>query len=262
MRRFLILIFALCAFLNPLISSGQSSSKEELKKIVAELNSEMPMSMGTMGVIESVSLDGDSLVYHVNVDFYENYTIGYNVPELQDVSDKFKLGFINLAQTNKEFGQALNYFSSNGIWFVGDIAIGDKSTKFAISPLEQKEILNSEPDYKLFIATNIAQTKDYLPMDMGVMKMTEYYLDGNDLVSTIEVDESQLSVAALKERRNTMKESIIDILKSGNEPTTAILMMNCAMAGYNVVYKYVGNISKDEVNITITPSEILSSINQ
>lgn len=167
-----------------------------------------------------------------------------------------------MAQTNKEFGLFLNYLSSNGIWFMGDLVIGDKSTKFAISPNEQKEILNSEPDYKLFIETNIAETKNALPMDIGVMKMVGYNLEGNDLVTTMEVNENQMSMTNLKNRQYSMKESILDILKSGNEPATEILMINCAKAGYYLVYKYVGNISKEVVIVKISPSEILSSINQ
>lgn len=262
MRQIFILAAIISVFMQPLAMNGQTPVKDELKKTMAEINAEMPMQLGSMGTIEAVSLDGDSLVYHINIDFYDNFNIAYPDREIKDISDQIKLGFANMAQTDETFGSFLSYLSANGIWLKGDITFGDKSTQFAISPEEERVILETEPDYKLFVATDIARTKENLPIDMGVMKMVGYDLMGNNVVTTIEVDESQISMANLKSRQSAVKEGIIDLIRTGNEPTTAAIMMNCGMAGYDVVYKYVGNISKDEVSVTVTSSEILSSINQ
>lgn len=262
MKRIILSVAIICASVYSMVLHGQTSEKDNLKKIVAEMNAEMPMALGSLGTIESASLTGDSLIYHINCDFFETYTNGNTIPEIKDLSEKIKLGFISMAQVNADFGAFLNYMSENGIWFMGDMTIGSKSTKFVISPDEQREILNSEPDFKRYVAANIAQTKEALPIDMGTMKMTEYYLEGDNIVVTMEIDESQLSMANLKNRQAAIREEILDVIKSGIEPATTSEMMNCAMAGYNMVYKYVGNVSKDEVSITLTPFEILSSINQ
>jgi len=259
-RNLLLAAMILVAFVTPQLIVGQNIVKDELKKIIAEMNSEMPMSLGSMGIIESISLDGDSIVYNIKCDFYENFTNGNTAPEIQNSNDKIKLTFANMAQTDDSFKIFLNYLSENGIWFKGDISIGNKSTKFTISPTEQIKILNSEPNYKLFIEMNIAQTKDSLPLDLGMMKMIGYDLFENNLVATIEIDESQINIANLKSSQESMKNNIINVLKSGNEPILNEVMTNCAMAGYNCVYKYVGNISKENVSITLTTDEILSSL--
>lgn len=262
MKRFFMLTVIFIALLQPLVLHGQTSPKENIRLMLAEVNAQMPMSLGSVGVIDSMTLEGDSIVMHMNMDIYDNDAMGYDAPEIQDLSNKVKVGFTNMAQMDKEFGAFLNYLSANGIWLKGDISMGDKSTMFVISPSEQQEILNSKPDYKLFIETNISETKAGLPVDMGVMKMIGYDLIGNDLMTTIEVDESQVNMANMKAGQSEIKGSIIEMLKSGNEPTANLLMINCAKAGYNVVYKYVGNITKEEVVVVITPSEILSSVNQ
>lgn len=250
------------AVLCPAVMSGQTSSREEMKMMVAALNAEMPISMGALGNMESASLVGDSLVMHLNIDAYDNMGIEYKMPRPEEMRDGLKLNFVNMAQMDESFGSFLDYISSQGLWLAVDVVVGDKSFKVALSPGEQQEILTSEPDYKLFIAKNIAQTKESLPIDMGVMKIVDYGLVGNDLVATFVVDESQLNMSNLKGSESMMKDNLISAVVSSTDPTLSVLAIQCAKAGYNIAYKYVGDISKDEVTVTITPSEILSVINQ
>ena len=96
---------------------------------------------------------------------------------------------------------------------------------------------------------------------MGYATTTGVKIKDNSFVTEIIVDEKQVNIDVLSQNQAYSKQAIIDAIKAGNELPTIALFFQCAKAGYDVVYNYVGNMSGKTVSITITPAEALSNIN-
>ncbi|MCM1153600.1 MAG: hypothetical protein NC328_08110 [Muribaculum sp.] len=233
--------------------------KEMMKKAMYDLNAQMPMPMGEMGMITSVTMEGDTLIYRLEVDFLENN--GLEMKTKTEYKPEFvKNAISSLIHSNKAFKSSLGLISGSGLWMKYDIHYGDYHTSMVLSPSDIKSIIDSKPDYKAIVSNMIAQYNRQLPMELAGMKITKYELEGNCLVIYAIVDESYTNMDVMAQNSQLIKSNMLEMLKSGREPATSAEFYNTAMAGYTMVYKYVGGTSGKTVIVELAPAEVLESV--
>ena len=94
-----------------------------------------------------------------------------------------------------------------------------------------------------------------LPMQIGEgIVMTDYSLDGENIVITAEMDENLYSIDELNANISAVKNSMI---KDGvNDADSKALFDLCKVSHTGLVYRYVGNHSRRQCNVVITSDEI------
>ena len=94
-----------------------------------------------------------------------------------------------------------------------------------------------------------------LPMQIGEgIVMTDYSLDGENIVITAEMDENLYSIDELNANISAVKNSMI---KDGvNDAESKALFDLCKVSHTGLVYRYVGNHSRRQCNVVITSDEI------
>lgn len=94
-----------------------------------------------------------------------------------------------------------------------------------------------------------------LPMQIeeGIV-ITDYHLDGENIVITAEMDENLYSIDELSANISAVKNSMI---KDGvNDADSKALFDLCKVSHTGLVYRYVGNHSRRQCNVVITSDEI------
>lgn len=92
-----------------------------------------------------------------------------------------------------------------------------------------------------------------MKVDEG-MTMTDYKLEGDHIVITMQIDESLYSIATMRSNRALIKTSMIE--EGLKDPESKALFDMCKVSHTGLVYRIVGNNSHDEFVITIPSNEI------
>lgn len=150
-----IIVMALAATIS---ASAGAFDREEILKDVAKMNAEMPMSMGMMGTMTSISVSGDTIVYNGIIDGLGSLNLG------SDNSIKFKNYLLNNIAILNEFSV------ESGVWYE-NIADNNMYVKhhlenphtgqireFVISPSDLQKALDNDPDYKFLTDYMIEST--------------------------------------------------------------------------------------------------------
>lgn len=252
-----IIVMALAATIS---ASAGAFDREEILKDVAKMNAEMPMSMGMMGTMTSISVSGDTIVYNSIIDGLGSLNLG------SDNSIKFKNYLLNNIAILNEFSV------ESGVWYE-NIADNNMYVKhhlenphtgqireFVISPSDLQKALDNDPDYKVLTDYMIESTKSTLPMEVGAMKIVEAKLEGNNYVMTAIVDEDVISMDQMIANQAMMKENYLNVLKMRTELRALIDAYTFAKNGYGQSYVYKGSKSGKQTSYQVSADEILKAI--
>lgn len=252
-----IIVLALAATIS---ASAGVADREDILKDVAKMNAEMPMSMGMMGTMTSISVSGDTIVYNSIIDGLGSLNLG------SDNSIKFKNYLLNNIAILNEFSV------ESGVWYE-NIADNNMYVKhhlenphtgqireFVISPSDLQKALDNDPDYKVLTDYMIESTKSTLPMEVGAMKIVEAKLEGNNYVMTAIVDEDVISMDQMIANQAMMKENYLNVLKMRTELRALIDAYTFAKNGYGQSYVYKGSKSGKQTSYQVSADEILKAI--
>ena len=252
-----IIVMALAATIS---ASAGAFDREEILKDVAKMNAEMPMSMGMMGTMTSISVSGDTIVYTGIIDGLGSLNLG------SDNSIKFKNYLLNNIAILNEFSV------DSGVWYE-NIADNNMYVKHhlenphtgqiresVISPSDLQKALDNDPDYKFLTDYMIESTKSTLPMEVGAMKIVEAKLEGNNYVITAIVDEDVISMDQMIANQAMMKENYLNVLKMRTELRALIDAYTFAKNGYGQSYVYKGSKSGKQTSYQVSADEILKAI--
>lgn len=252
-----IIVMALAATIS---ASAGAFDREEILKDVAKMNAEMPMSMGMMGTMTSISVSGDTIVYNGIIDGLGSLNLG------SDNSIKFKNYLLNNIAILNEFSV------ESGVWYE-NIADNNMYVKHhlenphtgqiresVISPSDLQKALDNDPDYKFLTDYMIESTKSTLPMEVGAMKIVEAKLEGNNYVITAIVDEDVISMDQMIANQAMMKENYLNVLKMRTELRALIDAYTFAKNGYGQSYVYKGSKSGKQTSYQVSADEILKAI--
>jgi hypothetical protein len=102
----------------------------------------------------------------------------------------------------------------------------------------------------------IKEADNNMPEDLGDgLTMKSIRLKDANLVYTIECDEDEVSIEALKLAKKEMKTAMIDMVKEGDDD---IIFICKALVRTNrgMDYKYVGDVSRESLTIHLTTQDL------
>lgn len=241
-----------------MLSAGTvKAQSSNLKRLVRELNDEMPMSLGMMGDMTKVAIDNGYLEFTAIVD--ENII---NIEALKSNPGLFKenirqlflnrdsdIEFLFDEVVKADLGIKLTY-------------IGRDSAKRVSGMLTSKEIkgiaksrIKKDPDALLDAQLDI--TNAQLPNDLGNgMVNTKMVREGNYVVYYYICDEDLYDMDEMKESIPLFKEFISQEINDNGDPTIALLRKMCKDANVGIAFTYEGKTSGKKATIRIPVNEL------
>lgn len=128
-----------------------------------------------------------------------------------------------------------------------------------IQTLRKRYQFNPQEAMYNMLSLNLEAERMNLPMKIEEgLYLTDYRLEGEDIVITAMMDESIYSIETLQENKDVVKNSIWEDVKSDAELKAFFDM--CKVSHTGLVYRYIGDQSQKQCNIRFSSSEIRSTV--
>lgn len=114
---------------------------------------------------------------------------------------------------------------------------------------------NPQESTRRMLEMQLEAERASLPMiiEEGIT-MTDFSLEGDNLVFICEVDESMYSIDEFKGNEDIIKDEIVLGLKE--DPQSKMLVNLCKTSNMDIVYRMVGDRSKRKVDLKISCKEL------
>lgn len=273
---------AMLCFLAFGLTSCQDSDKKLLEKTVEGVNEKCPIVVSPEIQIAKLELEEDYLTYYF--DYSEQ---SYMLPDEIDASLKKELANQILNAISRFSGEEKEILDlllkkEMGLKFVMDFKRSKKQITVKFTAKEIRSKLNSadnasddaenasddsfadeESETSSSLATlksSVETGKKLLPMDLGNgITMTDMYLSNGSLYYIYEVDENQVPLASWNDEViANVKAAIINELKTSaqGDASNAQLIHLCSQTGTDIVYRYKGDQTGIEYDITVGSNEL------
>lgn len=262
MKKSILLIAVLMSVVS-LGSRANDAGWKQLREFVLLMNSQCPIPVGSTVNITSMSLDSGDILMELAPN--QQLTSGFKQATLN--ADDYRNVFTALLPTSFDLMPDTRVMykmfvdAGAGMKIVIKSGNGSEPSVTRLSNAELSKALTDTPDYKKAAEIQARFTNMICPAKMGYATTTGVKIKDNSFVTEIIVDEKQVNIDVLSQNQAYSKQAILNVLKAGTELPTIALFFQCAKAGYDVVYNYVGDMSGKTVSIVITPAEALSNIN-
>ncbi len=253
MKKTLFVIFSICIWLTAL-----AQSREELEMAIAQMNAQMPYPFGMSGEIQSISCEGQYVVYHISVNDFGAMT------KMGITSDKYKESMLLTIPVTPLFEPETYKFYEimvqHGLGLKYNIVSehDGNAIQQSISPDEFASAFHSEPNFKKLLEMQVNSANSSYPIVTHGMTITKCTLTEQEMVTTALVDETIASMDLLSQNIDVSKASM---MKAIADRLDAMLTMNvfyCCMAGYGYALEYVGSTTGKKVKVVITQQELQS----
>ena len=257
------------------LTGCQDSDKKLLEKTVEGVNEKCPIVVSPEIQIAKLELEEDYLTYYF--DYSEQ---SYMLPDEIDASLKKELANQILNAISRFSGEEKEILDlllkkEMGLKFVMDFKRSKKQITVKFTAKEIRSKLNSadnasddssadeESETSSSLATlksSVETGKNLLPMDLGNgITMTDMYLSNGSLYYIYEVDENQVPLASWNDEViANVKAAIINELKTsaqGDASNTQLIHL-CSQTGTDIVYRYKGDQTGIEYDITVGSNEL------
>ena len=250
MNKYVLLIVFAVLFNLKANSQNEFLSYDELKSVVLELNSRMPMHTGFSMQINSIDIDREKLTYFVNINSL--------VKNIQNVSqDVLKNNAIitlsSMSEDSEIFLRTLISLNM-GIRYVYTVSQMD-TMELYFSSDELCRILENKytPEDKVNIL--ISGIHLTIPMDIGQgITMVDMCKRNGYIDYVFEIDETIIDINDLIKMQDISRQYIIQGLS-----TDMVSLQQAAIfynAGYGMKYLYVGKTTKTTFALQITTKEL------
>ena len=273
---------AMLCFLAFGLTGCQDSDKKLLEKTVEGVNEKCPIVVSPEIQIAKLELEEDYLTYYFDYS-EQSYMLPYEI----DASLKKELANQILNAISRFSGEEKEILDlllkkEMGLKFVMDFKRSKKQITVKFTAKEIRSKLNSADnasddadnasddsfaDEESETSSNLATLKSsvetgkkLLPMDLGNgITMTDMYLSNGSLYYIYEVDENQVPLASWNDEViANVKAAIINELKTGaqGDASNAQLIHLCSQTGTDIVYRYKGDQTGIEYDITVGSNEL------
>lgn len=234
-----------------------SCTNSKLKTMVDDANKDCPLSMGEMGEVSSITLEGENVVFSYSID--EQYV---DIDALSENGETIKSSIISaLSQSSKEMFVEMDKENAGLVLnLVGKTS--KKTCTLKISPEECKSILKSINDGTSdtpieTLKKQIEATNVQLPMTIEEgLVLYEMTLEGDYAVYNYNVDESMYDINTMEQNKEQTKAEIKAMLTSGSDMALEKFVKSCKNANKGIAYKYIGSNSGKSYQINFPISEL------
>lgn len=260
---FLCMLVALVASASFAVSCNrqQKAYQNELKKIVEKENSSCPIQHPPFGTLNSVDYDQEKNEVSFNLSVNDAHMdFSFDNKEHEKLM-KESFGLVFVASDAKEFMKHVKKAEAS-VAVVMKSNVSGKRLTLSYSPKEVADIysqaLTDEQIKRKLLDINLKMTQSSLPMDLGDgMLMKSISLDGDVLVYSCELQESDVMVSQIKGQQEVLDEIKKEMKKEFNHHVESRrLIESLRELGYGMKYICVGDLSDDSFEIVFTPEEL------
>ena len=145
---------------------------------------------------------------------------------------------------------------------ITESAIGSfeiKATVDEIHSLRERYDLNPHEALYNLLLLRVESEKEELPVEVDEgMYVTNYSLEGENIVIYTQMDENIYSLESLYENQNVIKNVMME--EAISDPGSKALFDLCKVSHSGLVYRLSGNISKESFDIVISSDEIRRNV--
>ena len=243
-------------------SIEKASEKSEFARMIerADRDCPIPAAMGK-GAVTGIKLENDYVTYYLA--YHQDFL---NVLSRFQNDEKVKEGMlmcflcINAQGSNQgdlvmdlliRFGYGLRVViteSANGRFECS-------ATADEIKNLRDKFQMNPHEALYNLLALSIEAERVKLPMELeeGFI-LTDYGLEGEDIVVSLLVDENHLSIDEMSSRTDWVKEAMFE--EGLSDPSSKALLDMCKVSHSGLKYKFIGDRSHKVLEIELSSNEI------
>ncbi len=242
-------------------SATTNATTERLRTIVSSMNASCPISLGAMGEMTSVVLQGtNNIVITCSVD---ESLVDISVLSQNTEVMKQSIVMTMANPTDPNMKMLVDIIKNNGAKMTYKYK-GKTTGKTMSVTIDHRDIANHEnsggatasANPVAFLEQQIEITTLQCPMDLGGgLVMTKMVLEGDYATYYYDVDESLISIDLLQENKEASKAAIMSSINTDDVAMKAFVTA-CKKAGKGIAYKYVGATSKKVCLITIPVSEL------
>ena len=225
----------------------------------ANRNCPIPVALGN-GAITAIHLENGYLTYYLS---YDNpfYNLMSSVDQ-KKVNEALLMCFLCLNGHGSNQGNVLmdKLMEENcGLRIViSNSAIGKfecSATVQDIQTLRKKFDLDPHEALYSLLSLSMEAEKVNLPMKIEEgITLTDYGLDGDNIVITAEMDEYLYSIDQLSENIGAVKSSILE--DGINDADSRALYDLCKVSHTGIVYRYIGKLTHKQCDVVISSDEI------
>jgi len=255
MKKSLSIIIVFCLILLGLTSCN--SEKSELRKMIAQLNTECPIPLGSIGQMDKAEYKSDKVTFFYTIVGLDNLN---NFRNNEEAFHKFMLD--NYRNNSDEvFRQLLEAIveAEAGLDVVFGIENGESFTlQFTYEELKAN-MPEAEGDPESYLQSAVASARMQLPITYGYgdgMVCTNIDLDSMYYTYYIDCDEDQLDLNEMQQSIEENHEIMVELLTSSTDPSFVKMMQTLKATNRGLRYFYTGTTSGKEAVVTIAPDEL------
>ena len=258
MKRIVCNVLMLASVVVMLLSCDSNGAKKTLlKNDVEKIQKELPVRLGSMGDLTTVTYEDDvvTLTYLLNEKLND-------VDGLRKDSTLVKENFQCMVARNNTFQKMVKEIADADASLVLNYK-GKTSGKVASVTISKEEMANTDS----FILTGTAAAeklvanitrleRNRMPTDVGSgVKIVDAFWEGDNYVYLATLSKSLYTIEGLRMAdKNAMKQGVIAAL--ANEPSSRTFIEAMITLRKNVGYRYQIEGSKDHVDIMVSYSEL------
>lgn len=259
--KLLLLLLAMTLCVNAAWSQTEHvMTKEELRQITIETNARLPISMGQMMELSSMSLSESELLITIGV----NDAFGTFAQAAKRPADQLKESAIMALGTigDEDMSAMVRAVAANGLNLHIVYAVVGTDTKVGVllTPSDLQKIMQMDKSPLAFLEQMVKSSQQSLPMSMGNgLTMIELKMSDHRFEYVFQIDESIQSMNVMMQQEAAVRQAMEQMLGRGNDVTVVMQLSAMVECGMDLVYTYIGSVSRKKLSIAI-PSKRLSEL--
>lgn len=238
----------------------------EFERMIERANRDcpIPVAMGN-GEVTGIKLENGYVTYYLNYD--SGFTnILSKIDDQAKVKEGLLMCFLCLnAQENSQGDLLMDLLVKYGYGL--RVVITESATNKFDFKINADEIDSLREKYQLdphkalynLLAISIEAERASLPMQIDEgMLLTDYSLDGENIVMTILIDENLYPIDAMASNRNLLKENMFEAGLS--DPSSKALFDICKVSHSGLKYIFKGKQSHKTFDILLSSAEIRNNV--
>lgn len=255
MKKSITLIALICLVLAGLTSCN--SDKSELRKMIAQLNTECPIPLGSIGQMDKAEYRSNKVTFYYTIVGLDNLN---NFKNNQEAFHNFMLDNYR-SNSDEDFRQLLESIveAEAGLDVVFSIENGDTFTLTFTNEELKANMPETEGDPESYLQSAVTSARMQLPITYGYgdgMVCSNIELDSLYFTYYIDCDENQLDLNEMQQSIEENHAGLVEMLTSSTDPSFVKMMQTLKATNRGLRYFYTGTSSGKEAVVVISPEEL------
>ncbi len=237
--------------------TGCNSERSKLRKMIAQINAECPIPLGSIGQMDKAQYRSNRVTFFYtivgldNLNNFKNNREAFHQFMLENYRSNSDEAFCRLLEVivNAQADLDVVFGIENGETF---------TLQFTWQELKDN-MPTSTSDPESYLQSAVASARMQLPITYGYgdgMVCTNIDLDSMYYTYYIDCDENQLDLNEMQQSIEENHEALVEMLTSSTDPSFVKMMHTLKATKRGLRYFYTGTSSDKEAVVTIAPEEL------